>query len=219
VVQFIAQPSKLSPDIVMAILHGKPLSLHIMGGSIKWLNEGSFSAAVLNRIYTRVLYNLPYSKRYPNQLLDQGITVPGELGPVHLHLPINILVHASNEGCSDVVAELKAMLLLPNQTDSEGLIDKLNVTSYLKDMDSQNNHVVDSNDDAINDSILSSDISLKAKFKILLSFYQCESRVIELVDDNIQIPKLGLPHNYFISYSLFWFNKATTYSGSRVAIY
>jgi hypothetical protein len=124
----------------------------IMDGPIEWLNEGSFSAAALNRIYTRVLYNLPYYKRYPNELLDQGITVPGELGPVHLHSPINILVHASNEGCSDVVAELKAMMLVPNQTDSEDLIDILNVTSYLQDMDTQNDHVADSNEDVVNDS-------------------------------------------------------------------
>jgi hypothetical protein len=74
----------------------------IMDGPIGWLNEGSFLAAALNMIYTCVLYNLPYYKSHPRELLKQGITVPGQLGPVYFHFSINLLVHASNEGCSDV---------------------------------------------------------------------------------------------------------------------
>jgi hypothetical protein len=131
-------------------------SIIMDNGPIEWLNEGSFSAASLNRIYTRVLYNLPYYKRYPNELLDQGITVPGELGPVHLHSPINILVHASNEGCSDMVAELKAMMLLPNEVDSD-LMNILNATSYLQARDTKNNHDVNSNDNMVNDRHTSED--------------------------------------------------------------
>jgi hypothetical protein len=131
----------------------------IMDGPIEWLNKGSFSAAALNMIYTRVLYNLPYYKRLiPRELLKQGITVPGELGPVHLLSPINLLVHASNEGCSDVASELKATIhLLPNQADSD-MIDILNVKTYFQArgiQDTQNTN--NNNHDVVNDSSTSDD--------------------------------------------------------------
>jgi hypothetical protein len=39
-----------------------------MHGPIQWLNEGSFSAAAKNRIYSRILSNLPHYERHPNLL-------------------------------------------------------------------------------------------------------------------------------------------------------
>jgi hypothetical protein len=79
-------------------------------GPIQWLNEGSFSAAAMNRICSRILINFPHYKRYPSLLLEQGIKVPDELGPVSLESPINILVYENNFGCSDLAQELKSIL-------------------------------------------------------------------------------------------------------------
>jgi hypothetical protein len=81
-----------------------------MHGPIQWLNEGSFSAAAINRIYSQILSNLPDYKRHPNLLQEHGIKVPGELGEVSLEFPINLLVYENNYGCSDVAEELKTML-------------------------------------------------------------------------------------------------------------
>jgi hypothetical protein len=76
---------------------------------IQWLNEGSFSAASLNQIYHRIMSQLPFYKRHRGEL-EKGIQVPGEIGPVFLQVPINILVYENNEGCYRVVEELKSML-------------------------------------------------------------------------------------------------------------
>jgi MarR-like DNA-binding transcriptional regulator SgrR of sgrS sRNA len=81
-----------------------------MHGPIQWLNEGIFSAAAKNRIYSRILSNLPCYKRHANLLQEQGVKVPGELGEVSLESPINLLVYDNNYGCSDVAEELKTMI-------------------------------------------------------------------------------------------------------------
>jgi hypothetical protein len=81
-----------------------------MHGPIQWLNEGSFSAAAKNRIYSGILSHLPHYKRHPDLLREQGIKVPGELGEVSLETPINLLVYDINYGCSDVVEQLKTIL-------------------------------------------------------------------------------------------------------------
>jgi hypothetical protein len=94
------------------MLHTDPC----MYGPIQWLNEGSFSAAAKNRIYSRILSYLPCYKRHPNLLQEQGIKVPGELGEVVLDSPINLFVYGDNHGCSDVAEELKTML--QNQGES-----------------------------------------------------------------------------------------------------
>jgi hypothetical protein len=73
----------------------------------QWLNEASFSSAALNRIYCRVLGCLPYYKTNPHKL-EEGIIVPGELGPVSLQYPINLFVYGNNHGCRDLADELKA---------------------------------------------------------------------------------------------------------------
>jgi hypothetical protein len=101
-----------------------------MHGPIQWLNEGSFSAAVLNRIYSRILSNLPYYKIHPN-LLEQGIWVPGELGEVSLESPINLLVYRDNDGCWNVAEELKTML--PHKNSA--LISIHDVNTFLCDDD------------------------------------------------------------------------------------
>jgi len=78
-------------------------------GPIAWLDGNGFAAASLDLIYYRVLSHLPYYKSRPNELSSKGIMVPGELGPVSLQSPINILVCDSNDGCFEVAEELKAM--------------------------------------------------------------------------------------------------------------
>mmetsp|Transcript_32654 Transcript_32654/g.39673 ORF Transcript_32654/g.39673 Transcript_32654/m.39673 type:complete len:1372 (-) Transcript_32654:215-4330(-) len=82
-------------------------------GPIQWLNEGSFSAAALNRIYCRVLAYLPnYQKNY-HILEKEGIIVPGELSAVSLHSPVTLLVSEEfNVGVSDVASEITRMLSL-----------------------------------------------------------------------------------------------------------
>eukprot|EP00592_Proboscia_alata_P023596 CAMPEP_0194424146 /NCGR_PEP_ID=MMETSP0176-20130528/23412_1 /TAXON_ID=216777 /ORGANISM="Proboscia alata, Strain PI-D3" /LENGTH=2584 /DNA_ID=CAMNT_0039233745 /DNA_START=230 /DNA_END=7984 /DNA_ORIENTATION=+ len=90
-----------------SLQHNDPCCTH---GPIQWLNEGCFSAAAKNRIYSQILGNLPHYKRYPNLLLEQGIRVPGELSQVSLDAPINILTHRSKHSCSDVAEELKTIL-------------------------------------------------------------------------------------------------------------
>jgi hypothetical protein len=87
-----------------------------LNGPIQWLNEGSFSAAAKNRIYSRILSYLPHYERHPNLLREQGIKIPGELGEVSLESPINLLVYDINHGCSDVAEELKT--ILQNQGES-----------------------------------------------------------------------------------------------------
>lgn len=67
---------------------------------ICWLNEGAFSAAVLNRIYTRLLNHLPYYQNERKELLDGGVKVPGEIGDSLLSLPspINRIMCEANTG-------------------------------------------------------------------------------------------------------------------------
>jgi hypothetical protein len=79
-------------------------------GPIQWLDEGSFSAAALGRIYNRIFMYLPYYIKNMNEL-EQGIMVPGTMGPVKtLYNPISILVLEDNVGCSVLVDEIKSLV-------------------------------------------------------------------------------------------------------------
>jgi hypothetical protein len=106
-------------------------SFSMRHGLIQWLNEGSFSAAANNQIYSHILRHLPYYKRYPNLLLEEGIRVPGELGPVSLESPINLLICRKNYGCWDVAKELKTML---EETKESALLDIYDARVVFKNM-------------------------------------------------------------------------------------
>ena len=77
---------------------------------ICWLNEGAFSAAVLNRIYTCLLNHLPYYQNERKELLDGGVKVPGEIGDSLLSLPspINRIMCEANTGALSVVEEVQS---------------------------------------------------------------------------------------------------------------
>ena len=80
---------------------------------IRWLHEGPFCAAAMNRIYTCLLTRLPYYQQNRNiHLLEQGLTVPGELSPVSLPGPLTVLVCNANTGALQVAEEIQAMLPL-----------------------------------------------------------------------------------------------------------
>ena len=75
---------------------------------IRWLNEGAFCAAVLNRIYTRLLHYLPYYQGTRKHLLKDGIKVPGEIpGSISLGRSLNILVCDYNPGALEVAEEIQ----------------------------------------------------------------------------------------------------------------
>ena len=80
---------------------------------IRWLHEGPFCAAAMNRIYTCLLTRLPYYQQNRNiHLLEQGLKVPGELSPVSLPGPLTVLVCNANTGALQVAEEIQAMLPL-----------------------------------------------------------------------------------------------------------
>jgi hypothetical protein len=133
-----------------------------MQGPIQWLNEGSFSAAAKSRIYSRVLSNLPHYKRYPSLLLEQGIRVPGELGPVSLKSPINLLVYDNNCGCSDVVKELKAML--QNQEGQSASVNVFDATMVFKNNAQGTESLLDNGDDNVDHD---NNDSMKSQVKVL----------------------------------------------------
>jgi hypothetical protein len=119
----------------------------INSGPIQWLNEGAFSAAALNRIYHRVLSNLPFYVSHPSKL-EGGIEVPGELGNVSFQSPINLLLHdENNRECMDVVASLKEIQFLRNSH----LMTVLDTTTYLQTRD-QDEEVIHEDDDKHNGS-------------------------------------------------------------------
>jgi hypothetical protein len=99
------------------------------------LDEGSFSAAAMKRIYTRLLSHLPYYQQNEHcHLLEGGVDVPGELGPVILSFPLTVLVCNGNAGALDVAEEIQAMLA-PRDTmkiksieNADALLQKLKGT-------------------------------------------------------------------------------------------
>jgi hypothetical protein len=147
------------------MLHTGP---HMHAGPIQWLNEGSFSAAAKNRIYSRILSNLPHYERHPNLLQEQGIRVPGELGEVALDSPINLLVYDNNYGCSDVAEELKTMLqnqggsVLVNMNDARMVLNKnvqeINSLLDIDNIDDDDVNIEDATDSQV--EILHDDPSL-----------------------------------------------------------
>jgi hypothetical protein len=77
---------------------------------IRWLHEGPFCAAAMNRIYTCFFY---YQQNRNIHLLEQGLKVPGELSPVSLPGPLTVLVCNANTGAlQEVAEEIQAMLPL-----------------------------------------------------------------------------------------------------------
>ena len=85
-------------------------------GPIQWLNEGSFSASALGRIYHRISLYLPYYIKYNNGL-EQGVIVPGTMGPVPLYNTINILVLEDDIGCLEFVDEIKSIVLSQHESN------------------------------------------------------------------------------------------------------
>ena len=98
-----------------AFCHKEPGSVFILehilkNDPIRWLSEGPFCAATMNRIYSRLLSYLPYYQNTRKQILDEGIMVPGELnGPISLP-SMNLLVCISNNGALGIAEEIHAML-------------------------------------------------------------------------------------------------------------
>ena len=84
---------------------------------IYWLHVGAFSASALSRIYLCFFQNLPYyEKNDHNLLLDQGISVPGDIGNYSipsfaLSEKINILVCVGNNKALDVAEEIRGIFL------------------------------------------------------------------------------------------------------------
>jgi hypothetical protein len=83
-------------------------SRNSIDGPIQWLDEGSFSAAALGRIYHRIFRCLPHYIKHQNEV-EQGIIVPGAMGSVSLDHSINLLVIEDNIGCVELIDELKSM--------------------------------------------------------------------------------------------------------------
>ena len=76
---------------------------------ICWLNEGAFSAATLKHVYTRIFNNMPYYQKGHMELLEGGVKVPSEPGPVSLPKPRTIFVCDSNEGALSFAEKIQAM--------------------------------------------------------------------------------------------------------------
>jgi hypothetical protein len=82
---------------------------HLMKNDpIQWLHDGSFSAAAIKRTFTCLLSHLPYYQ--DSKILDQGLSVPGEIGPVSLPSAINVLVCDVNIGALEVAKEIQEMM-------------------------------------------------------------------------------------------------------------
>ena len=96
---------------------------HLKENSTPWVNEDIFAAQALKNICTMLLGYLPYYQRYPNEL-SVGVCVPGELGPVHLTNPVNLLVCRANFGSLEVAHEAKS-LLKENDSTLLSIIDPI----------------------------------------------------------------------------------------------
>ena len=83
---------------------------------IRWIEEGAFAAKALNSLFYRIISNLPYYGIDQDEL-EKGIMVPGEIGPVSLNSPINLLIYEGNDGCFDIVDELRATVPVGNSAD------------------------------------------------------------------------------------------------------
>ena len=108
-------------DTILSRLLGDDEDSTPSTGPIQWLDEGSFSAAALGRIYNRIFLYLPYYMKN-KQELAQGIMVPGTIGPVSLYNPISILVLEDNTGGLELVDELKT-LVSPRESNLVSVID------------------------------------------------------------------------------------------------
>lgn len=105
---------------------------------IQWLKQGEFSAAALNRLFYRILSNLPYYSKHSIDL-SKGIRVPGEIAPISLDFPVDVLTCEHNDGAKDLALELMEL----DGIDPEKL-ELHDAVTFLKDWDtnsstSQNN--------------------------------------------------------------------------------
>lgn len=96
---------------------------------IQWLNEGSFSAATLGRIYLSVLKYFPYYQKNSNEL-EKGIKVPGELGEVSFQSDVEIVLYERNTGCLEIAQELISNCTIDNATIS--IVDASNYFNKVK---------------------------------------------------------------------------------------
>jgi len=77
-----------------------------------WLGDGSthFALESIKLISLCILSHLPFYKRVPGQL-NQGISVVGELGPVGLSSPVDVLFCAANTNARMVAEEMRNTLI------------------------------------------------------------------------------------------------------------
>lgn len=103
---------------------------------ILWLHDDNdyHLAASMKKVYYFLLKSLPYYQGDRAELLDHGITVPGELGKVILPCPLTILVCEGNEGAIQVASELltltgtgttKLEILGKSTADDDDIDDKI----------------------------------------------------------------------------------------------
>ncbi len=90
-----------------------------MNDPIRWLDEGSFSAASLNLIFVRLLHNLPYYQcDEREELLERGLWIPGEIPEISLMSHLKIIVSEANEGALTLAQEVQHVLP-PNSGEIE----------------------------------------------------------------------------------------------------
>ena len=83
-------------------------SRNSIDGPVQWLDEGSFFASALGRIYHRFFRCLPHYIKHQNEV-EQGIIVPGAIGSVSLDHSTKRLVMEDIIGCVELIDELKSM--------------------------------------------------------------------------------------------------------------
>ncbi len=88
--------------------HFSVLEYLLQDDPIFWINEGAFNAAVLKRIYARLLQYMPYYQDERRDMLEAGVNVPGEIIDFKLSLPqpMTLIVCEANEGAFDVAEEV-----------------------------------------------------------------------------------------------------------------
>jgi hypothetical protein len=131
---------------------------------IQWLDEGSFSVAAMKEIYHRIFTHLPYYIQYPQQL-NKGIKVPGELGLFSLQGEINILIHEGNQGCRELVHEIKRIDMTQSRkirvTNAAILLENTGSHSSAQD-DESDQHNDDENPPQDNQTLVSTNALIRS---------------------------------------------------------
>jgi len=91
---------------------------------IQWLGGGGAHYAIeaVKLVSFCILQHLPHYVRVPG-VLAQGLKVAGQLGPVELLSPVDVLVCASNVGARRVAEETKSMLTIENGNQLMNIMD------------------------------------------------------------------------------------------------